>query len=124
MVLRQIPTVSTQLKARKLAVEVGTYEHFLLDKALRDRFKLTIKDIELIPLTTEEVMKAFIAGALDGAALYEPFLSQVASEGKGTIVWTTKDSPGYMTDVLVVNDATPERHASHPTHLRKYRKPG
>ena len=89
------------LRGSRLAVEVNTDEHFLLKKAL-EKYGLEESDFEIVSMTSEEAADAFIEGTVDGAFVYEPFLSSAAAAGGGEIIWTTSDLPGYMIDVLVV----------------------
>jgi NitT/TauT family transport system substrate-binding protein len=88
------------LKNKKIAVEVGTDEHFLLFKTL-ELYGLSVADVQIIPSTSMEAMNKFIKGEVDACYTYEPFLSQAATEGSGKVLSTTKDLPGYMIDVLV-----------------------
>lgn len=88
------------LKNRKIAVEIGTDEHFLLYKAL-SQIGLTINDVKLIPSTSVQAKDMFIAGEVDACFTYEPYLSQATAQGNGRILLTTHDFPGYMIDVLV-----------------------
>jgi NitT/TauT family transport system substrate-binding protein len=99
------------LRGGRVAVEVNTDEHFLLRKAL-DSFGLTEKDISIVSTTSEEAGKMFIEGTVDGCFTYDPFLSDAAAKGGGRIVWTTKDLPGYMTDVLVATEKAIENRRS------------
>lgn len=88
------------LRQKRIAVEIGTDEHFLLFKALQ-QFGLTISDVVLVPSTSSEAKDRFIAGDVDACFTYEPFLSEAAAKGDGKIIKTTLDFPGYMIDVLV-----------------------
>jgi NitT/TauT family transport system substrate-binding protein len=92
-----------RFRGKLVAVEINTDEHFLLKKAL-DKYGLSEDDVELRSMTSFEASKAFINGEVDAAFVYEPFLTQAAEEGSGKIIWTTKDRPGYMIDVLVVRN--------------------
>jgi NitT/TauT family transport system substrate-binding protein len=41
---------------------------------------------------------------VDACFTYDPFLRDAAATGAGRIVWTTRNLPGYMTDVLVATE--------------------
>ncbi len=45
----------------------------------------------------------FARGAVDACFTYEPFLGEAAAHG-GSIIWSTRDLPGYMIDVLVATE--------------------
>ncbi len=91
------------LKGRSIAVETATDEHFLLYKAL-ERFGLDESDVTLVSMTSVDAAAAFIAGKVDACFTYEPYLSESATNGKGRIIYTTKDIPDTMIDVLVASD--------------------
>ncbi|MBI9104854.1 MAG: ABC transporter substrate-binding protein [Spirochaetales bacterium] len=94
---------SDRFRGKLVAVEINTDEHFLLKKAL-DEYGLSEEDVELRSMTSYEASEAFINGEVDAAFVYEPFLTQAAEEGSGNIIWTTKELPGYMIDVLIVRN--------------------
>ncbi|MCF7947153.1 MAG: ABC transporter substrate-binding protein [Spirochaetia bacterium] len=90
------------LIGKKIAVEINTDEHFLLNKAL-EAYGLMEGDVILIPATSKQAMELFVNGEVDACFTYNPYLNQAADWGNGTVVWTTEDAPGYMEDVLVVS---------------------
>lgn len=94
---------SDRFKGKMVAVEINTDEHFLLKKAL-DEYELSEEDVELRSMTSYEASEAFINGEVDAAFVYEPFLTQAAEKGRGSVIWTTKELPGYMIDVLIVRN--------------------
>ena len=59
------------LKGKKVAVEQGTVDHYLLLLALAEA-KLTKDDIELVPLTTDAAAAAFVAGQVDAVGAFAP----------------------------------------------------
>jgi len=103
LVLKNSLESGKALHGKKIAVEVNTDEHFLLRKAL-ESFGLTESDITIVSATSEEAARMFIEGAVEACATYEPFLSDAAVRGEGWIIWTTKDLPGYMIDVLLATE--------------------
>jgi NitT/TauT family transport system substrate-binding protein len=105
LALKNDIATGADLKGRKIAVEVGTDEHFLLHKAL-GIFGLTIDDVIVVPTTSAGAKEAFVSGKVDACFTYEPYLSQAAEEGEGRVLVTTKDFPGYMIDVLVARSNT------------------
>lgn len=88
------------LKGKRVAVEINTDEHFLLNKAL-ESFRLSEEDVVIVPCTSAEARDFFVAGKVDACFTYEPFLTDAAVSGNGTVIWTTRDKPDYMMDVLV-----------------------
>ncbi len=90
------------LKGKKIGVEIGTDEHFLLSKALLLN-GVELKEVTLTSMPSFSSYEDFISGDVDALFTYEPFLSLAAESGNGEIVFTTKELPNYMIDVLVVS---------------------
>lgn len=97
------------LKGKKIGVEVGTDEHYLLYQALQKN-GVSIKEVTLQSIPSYESHKNFVNNEVDAIFTYEPFLSQAATEGEGNILFTTKDIPGHMVDTLVINKTNYSNH--------------
>ncbi|MBE3553520.1 MAG: ABC transporter substrate-binding protein [Thermicanus sp.] len=99
------------LKGKTIATELGTVDHFLMTKAL-DRIAMKETDVNYVNMTVNDAGAAFISGKLDAAVLWEPFLSKAIKEGKGNLLFSSKDVPGLIPDLLVfrgeVVDKRPE----------------
>lgn len=90
------------LKGKQVVTEMGTLEHLLLLTAL-ERNGMTDKDIQFTNMTVNDAGPAFISGNVDAAVLWEPFLSKAISQGKGVKIFSSKDTPGLIPDLLVMN---------------------
>ena len=88
------------LKGKVIGTEVGTIAHFFLLTALQDA-GLEEKDIQFTNLAVQDAGTAFVAGNLDAASLWEPFLSIAESEGAGKKLVTSADYEGLIADTLV-----------------------
>ncbi|MBM3495381.1 MAG: transporter substrate-binding domain-containing protein [Armatimonadetes bacterium] len=99
------------LKGKRVAVEVNTDEHFLLQRALIS-FGLREDDVSIVPSTSAATRDLFVEGKVDAAFTYEPYLSDAASAGGGRVVWTTRNSPGYMMDVLIATDESVRKRSA------------
>ncbi|AEF93918.1 aliphatic sulfonates family ABC transporter, periplasmic ligand-binding protein [Desulfotomaculum nigrificans CO-1-SRB] len=93
------------LKGKKVGTEFGTVDHFMLVKEL-DKVGLKESDVQLTNMSINDAGTAFIAGNLDAASIWEPFLSKAVKEGKGKVIMSSADSPGLIADLLVFNDKT------------------
>jgi NitT/TauT family transport system substrate-binding protein len=92
-----------ELKGRTVATELGTVEHFMLLQAL-SRSGMTEKDVEYKNLTVPDAAAAFIAGKVDAAGVWQPWISQIQREGKGKALFTSKEIPGLIPDLLVFQE--------------------
>lgn len=88
------------LKGRTVATELGTVDHLLMLTAL-GKSGLKEKDVNYVNMTVNDAGPAFIAGNLDAAVLWEPFLSKSIKEGKGKLLFSSKETPGLIPDLLV-----------------------
>lgn len=92
-----------ELKGKKVATELGTVDHLLMLTAL-EKAGLAEKDVSYTNMTVNDAGPAFISGNLDGAVLWEPFLSKAIQEGKGKLLFSSKDTPGLIPDLLVFKE--------------------
>jgi len=91
------------LKGKTVATELGTVEHFMLLQAL-SRNGMAEKDIVYKNLTVPDAAAAFIAGKVDAAGVWQPWISQIQREGKGKALFTSKEIPGLIPDLLVFQE--------------------
>ncbi|WP_261304674.1 ABC transporter substrate-binding protein [Paenibacillus andongensis] len=91
------------LKGKKVATELGTVDHLLMLTAL-EKAGLAEKDVAYTNMTVNDAGPAFISGNLDAAVLWEPFLSKAIQEGKGKLLFSSKDTPGLIPDLLVFKE--------------------
>ena len=91
------------LKGKKIGYQKGLPSHFLLLTILK-KAGLTEADIEHVDMDADKAGAAFVAGHLDAAVTWEPWISKAADTADGKILLTTKDFPGLIVDVLVLRD--------------------
>lgn len=94
-------TAVEELKGKRVGTEIGTIEHFFLLTALQEA-GLEESDVQFINLSVQDAGNSFIAGNLDAAGLWEPFLSMAVTKGEGHKLVTSADFPGLITDLFVV----------------------
>lgn len=103
---REIATVA-DLKGKRVAVEVSAITHFVLLSALT-RAGLKETDVQLVNLSVPEAADAFARGKLDAATLWDPHLSREASAPGAHKIFTSKDIPGQVIDILMVHKSFAE----------------
>ncbi|SEC67054.1 ABC transporter substrate-binding protein [Paenibacillus sp. GP183] len=91
------------LKGKKIATELGTVDHLLMLTAL-DKSGLKETDVKYTNMTVNDAGPAFISGNVDAAVLWEPFLTKALQEGKGKLLFSSKDTPGLIPDLLVFRE--------------------
>jgi NitT/TauT family transport system substrate-binding protein len=98
---KDIKTIK-EMKGRKVAATLGQCNQLLLSKAL-EKAGLAEKDINLVNMNPDDAGAAFAAGQLDVAVTWEPWITKVAGEKKGHVIFSSKDTPNLILDVLAVN---------------------
>jgi len=92
------------LRGKKVAYEEGTTAEVLLRYALSEN-GMSIDDIVKVPIAATEAGPAIIAGRVDAAYTYEPFVSSALESGKGIhAIFTAGEKPGLISDAFVVRE--------------------
>jgi NitT/TauT family transport system substrate-binding protein len=91
------------LRGKKVAVEEGTVDHYLLLLALEEA-NLTEQDIQLVPMLTDAAATAFVAGEVDAVGVFAPFTTTALERPGSKAVATSAEFPGAIPDHLVVSD--------------------
>lgn len=94
-----------ELKGKRVAATEGEVNHMLLALALESA-GLTTKDVQLTNMNADDAGAAFIAGRLDAAVTWEPWLSNARDQAKARVLFTSADAPGMLIDVAAVTPAT------------------
>jgi NitT/TauT family transport system substrate-binding protein len=91
------------LKGKKIALEEFSVSHFVLVTALA-KHGMTQKDVEVINLSAGDAAAAFMSGRVDAAVVWNPWVNQIQQSGKGKALFTSKDMPGLIPDLLVAQE--------------------
>jgi len=90
-----------ELKGKKVAYEAGATSDLLINYALKEN-GMSIKDIEPINMAAADAGLALIAGRVDVAVTYEPYISAALRQGEGyKVLYTGAEKPGLISDVAV-----------------------
>ncbi|WP_260478623.1 ABC transporter substrate-binding protein [Kibdelosporangium aridum] len=100
IIAREGITGVADLKGKKVAVEQGTVDHYLLLLALAEA-KLTEKDIELVPMATDAAVAAFAGGKVDAVGAFAPFTTTALERPGSRAIATSAEFPGAIPDHLV-----------------------
>lgn len=103
------------LKGKKVGVEEGTVDHFLLLLGL-EKEGLKPGDVDLQPLLTDAAASAFAAGQLDAVGAFAPFTTKALELPGSKALFTSADFPGAIPDHLVFSKAFV---ADHPAEVQK-----
>lgn len=96
----------TDLKGKKIGVEIGFVSHLLLLNAL-EKVGLSEADVELINVPTNETPQVLASGDVDAIVAWQPSSGQALSLVPGSKpIYTSADEPGLIYDVLAVSPAS------------------
>jgi NitT/TauT family transport system substrate-binding protein len=88
------------LRGKKVAVEEGTVDHYLLLLGL-EKAGMKQSDINLQPLLTDAAAAAFASGQVDAVGAFAPFTTEALKRAGSKALFTSKDFPGAIPDHLV-----------------------
>jgi NitT/TauT family transport system substrate-binding protein len=91
------------LKGKSVALEQYSISHFVLANAL-SRNGMSIRDVKIVNLSAGDAAAAFMSGRADAAVVWNPWVSRIESSGKGRALFTSKDMPGLVPDLLVAHE--------------------
>ncbi|WP_370944885.1 ABC transporter substrate-binding protein [Amycolatopsis sp. cg5] len=109
VIAREGITGVADLKGKKVAVEQGAVDHYLLLLALQQA-KLTEKDITLVPMVTDQAAAAFLSGQVDAVAAFAPFTSKALERPGSKAIATSAEFPGAIPDHLVLGEKISKEH--------------
>lgn len=92
-----------ELKGKTVITELGTVDHLLLLTAL-DKFGMSESDVNFVNMTVNDAGPAFISGKSDASVLWEPFQTKAVKEGNGKVLFSSKETPGLIPDLLVFRE--------------------
>ena len=90
------------IKGKEVLLEQGSVSHYLLIKALEAN-GMTEGQVVIKNIGGDDAGKAFIAGQCDFAVTWNPHLYMAEDSGKGRVVFSSKQIPGEIIDLLVWN---------------------
>ena len=106
----------SDLKGKKVGVEVGFVDHLLLLYALKAS-NMVEKDVQLVNVTTDQTPAALKSGRVDAIGCWQPSSGTALREVPGsTPIFTSADVPGLIYDMFVVS---PKSLAEHPDEWLK-----
>jgi NitT/TauT family transport system substrate-binding protein len=104
-------TSVADLAGKSIAAEPGVVDHFLLLQGLAEE-GLTEDDVEFQGLPTAAAAAAFAGGEFDCVAVFAPFTLQALEREGSTVLFSSADFPGAISDHLVATADAVDGHAA------------
>jgi len=92
------------LKGKKVAFGEGTVSQFYLDVLLKEA-GLKESDVQAINMTAGDAGSAFVAGNVDAAVTWEPWLTRGKQAEHGHLLTDSSSTPGLITDVVLAPES-------------------
>jgi NitT/TauT family transport system substrate-binding protein len=100
----------TDLKGKKVGVEMGFVDHLLLLNGL-EKAGMTESDVELVNVPTNETPQVLASGQVDAIGAWQPSSGQALELVPGSKpIYTSADEPGLIYDVLAVSPSSLATH--------------
>ena len=90
------------LKGKKVGIDFASTEYFFLHKILMDH-GMTFDDLDLQDMDASSAGASFIAGDLDAAVVWEPWLTNASQRDGGHVLVSSADYPRVIMDSLTVS---------------------
>ena len=90
------------LKGKKVALEPGFTGHFFFLSLLRDA-GMSPTDVQIVPMETGMAGSTFVAGGVDAAVTWQPWLGKAKTMPDAKVLVSSADKPGRIIDVLYMN---------------------
>jgi NitT/TauT family transport system substrate-binding protein len=97
------------LKGKTVALEEFSVSHFLLVTGLTKN-KMSAKDVKIVNLSAGDAAAAFLAGRVDAATVWNPWVNKIELSGKGRALFSSKEIPGLVPDLLVAQEKSVAAH--------------
>lgn len=93
------------LKGKRVALEPGFTGHFFFLSLLKDA-GMKPGDVQIVPMETGQAGSTFVAGGVDAAETWEPWLGKAKAMPNAKVLVSSADKPGRIVDVLYMNRKT------------------
>jgi len=101
----------TELRGRRVAFQRGLPSEFFF-RALLLENAVDIDSVRTVDMETAQAGAAFLAGDLDAAVLWEPWLTRAVEQGGGHVLASTRDHRDLIVDCLAFNPGVVARSAA------------
>lgn|GEM_PF-2138732 len=94
----------SELSGKKVGVERGAIEEFLLSYALSKQ-RMSLLDIHEVDIAAQNAIQALKDGLVDAVVAYEPISAEEIAAADSYKIFTSAEAPGLVTNTVVFNSA-------------------
>lgn len=92
------------LKGKQVAVDMSGGASYFWFHYLLDKNGMSIDDINVVNMSAGDAGAAFVAGKVDAAMTWQPWLSKAKETSFGHVLIDSKETPGVIVDSLAFSD--------------------
>jgi len=119
IVSKKTITSVMQLKGKTVAVNIGSTSEWFFDYVLQQN-GMTVSDVDIKDMPSSGVAgSTFVAGKVDAAVTWEPWLSRAKKAPSGHILVSSKQYPNIIVDIFAFR---PDFIAAHPDEVSTFIK--
>ncbi len=96
--IQEIASIA-DLAGRTVAVQSASTSQFLLANALQEA-GLSLDDLQLLDMSSGDAGAAFVAGQVDAAVTWQPWLANARETEFGHLLLDTRETPGLIVDTV------------------------
>lgn len=94
-----------QLQGKRVAIEPGTLNTFILARAL-NRAGLSLDQVKLVSLPQADMLNALQQGEIDATVTYPPFSIEMLRQPQLKQLFSSREIPGEVLDIIAVDAQT------------------
>ena len=106
------------LKGATIGLDKSSTSYFFF-LAILNKFGLSENDVKIQEMAAGDAGAAFVAGKLDAAVTWEPWLTKASQRPGGHVLVTSKDFPGTIVDVITLRQDFVQKHPEAVVGLTK-----
>jgi NitT/TauT family transport system substrate-binding protein len=106
-VIMAVPSIATvaDLKGARVGIESGSMTAYMLARAL-EKHGLAWNDVETVHMAALDMADAIASGKVEAVVTYPPLSVDISRRGNAKEIFTSREIPGEVVDVLAFDEQT------------------
>ena len=100
--LKDIPDIPS-LKGHSVALDTSGGASYFWFQYLLQQEGMTLDDVQVVNMSSGDAGAAFVAGEVDAAVTWEPWLSKAKETDNGSVLIDSSETPGIIVDALALD---------------------
>ncbi|WP_455503661.1 ABC transporter substrate-binding protein [Blautia sp.] len=100
--LKDIPDIPS-MKGHSVALDTSGGASYFWFQYLLQQEGMTLDDVQVVNMSSGDAGAAFVAGEVDAAVTWEPWLSKAKETDNGSVLIDSSETPGIIVDALAMD---------------------